>query len=110
MESFYSEYDIKYGDIIKWLPLSSFIISSHDKSTLKFKEKKVSDFLFGSDVRMQTNEDNHDEVIKYISQFIEYKKQSETKVKIKPAVWFLLIILSTIIAASIMTVMYINKQ
>lgn len=40
VESFYSNYDIKYGNIIKWLPLSSFVISSHDKSILQFKEKK----------------------------------------------------------------------
>lgn len=109
MESFYSDYDIKYGNIIKWLPLSSFIISSHDKSILKFKEKEISDYWFGSDVRIQTNEDNHDEVVKYISKFIPYKRQDIKKVRIKFSVWILIISFSIIISLIIMASLYFKN-
>ena len=72
--SFYSDYDLQYGNILSWLPLSSIVISSHDKSILTFKEKTVSDFWFGSEVKIQTNENNHKEIVKYISRFIPYQK------------------------------------
>lgn len=72
--SFYSDYDLQYGNIISWLPLSSIAISSHDKSILTFKEKTISDFWFGSEVKIQTNGNSHEEILKYISQFIPYQK------------------------------------